>query len=87
MTLVCKICAKAKVEQFPYDFYAEENMLFCKLYLHSVDIFSVDTIKDHIKSKNPVGKKSSTKSSQLKQKTITTLLKSKEVREDFVLDF
>ena len=71
MTLVCKICAKAKVEQFPDDFYVEENMLFCKLYLHSVDIFRVDTIKDHIKSKNQFAKKSS----QLKQKTITTLFK------------
>ena len=35
-------------------------------------------------TKNPLGKK---KSSQLKEKTITTLLKSKEVQDDFVLDF
>ena len=50
MTLVSKICAKARVEQFHEDFYAEENILFCKFCLHSVDIFRVDTTKDHIKS-------------------------------------
>ena len=32
-----------KPEQFPNDLYAEENMLFCKFYLHSVEIFRVDT--------------------------------------------
>ena len=49
MTQISKICAKARVEQFPSDFYAEDNILFCKFCLHSVDIFTVDTIKDHIK--------------------------------------
>lgn len=33
MTPVFKIYAKAKVEQFPDDFYAEDNMLFCKFCL------------------------------------------------------
>ena len=56
MTPVSKICAKARVEQFPDDFYAEENMLFCKFCLHNVDIFRVDTIKDHIKSKSHLAK-------------------------------
>ena len=42
MTPVSKICTKARVEQFPDDFYAED-MLFCKFCLHSVDIFRVDT--------------------------------------------
>ena len=59
MTPVSKICAKARVEQFTYDFYAEDNMLFCKFCLHSVAIFRVDTIKDHIKSKVHMRKKSS----------------------------
>ena len=40
-----------------------------------------------LKMKNSSDKKSSKKSSQLKQKTITTLLKYKEVWDDFVLDF
>ena len=39
MTPISKICAKARVEQFLDDFYAEYNMLFCKFCLHSVDIF------------------------------------------------
>ena len=86
-TSVSKICAKARVEKFPDDFYAEENILFDKFCLRSVDIFRVDTIKDHIKLKTHLTKKSSKKSSQLKQKTITTLLKYKEVQDDFVLDF
>ena len=46
-----KICAKIRVEQFPDDFYAEENV-FCKFCL-----YSVDTIKDHYKVKNSFGKK------------------------------
>ena len=44
MIPVSKICAKARVEQFPGDFNAEENILFCKFCLHSVDIFRVDTV-------------------------------------------
>ena len=87
ITLVSKICAKARVEPYPDDFYAKENILFCKFCLHSVDIFRVDTIKDHIKSKTHLTKKSSKKSSQLKQKTITILLKCEEVWNDFGLDF
>ena len=87
ITPLSKICAKARVEQFPDDFYAEDNMLFCKFCLHSVDIFRVDTIKDYIKSKVHMKKKSSIGSSQVKQKTITTLFTSKEIRDEFILDF
>ena len=65
-TPVSKICAKARVEQFPDDFYTKENILFCKLCLHSVDIFRVDTIKDHIKSKPHLMKRVFKRSSQLK---------------------
>ena len=66
-----KICAKTREEQFPDDFYAEENILFCKFCLHCVD-----TIKRSYKIKNSFDKKKSSKtSSQLKQKTIPTLLK------------
>ena len=57
MTAVSKICDKAGVEQFPDDFYAEDNILFCKFCLHSVDIFRVDTIIDHIKSEVHMRKK------------------------------
>ena len=46
MTTVSKICVKARVEQFPDDFYAEGNMLFCKFCLYSVDVYRIDTIKD-----------------------------------------
>ena len=47
-----------------------------------VEKFPDDTIRDNIKLK-PQTKTSS----QLKQKTIISLLKCKEVRDDFVLDF
>ena len=57
MTPVSKMCAKARVEQFPDVFYTEDNMLFCKFCLHSIDILRVDTIKDHIKSKVHMKKK------------------------------
>ena len=43
---VFKTCAEARVKQFPDNFYAEENVLFCKFFLNSVD-----TIKAHIKLK------------------------------------
>ena len=87
MTPVSKICVKARDEQFRDDFYAEDNMLICKFCLHSVDIFRVDIIKDHIKLKVHMRKNSSIGSSQVKQKTITTLFKSKEIRDEFILDF
>ena len=83
MTPESKICAKARVEQFPDNFYAGDNILFCKFYLHRVDIFRVDTIKDHIKSKVHMRKKIFNRviSSE------TTLFKSKEIRDEFILDF
>ena len=89
MTPVSKIYAKAKVEQFPDDFYAGDNMLFSNFCLLSVDMifFKVDTIKDHIKSNVHTRKKSSIGSSQVKQKTIRTLFKSKEIRDEFIHDF
>ena len=43
-------------------------------------------MKDYIKSKTFLTKNSKN-SSELKQKTITTLLKCKEVQDDFILDF
>ena len=76
MTPVSKVCAKARVEQFPDDFCAEDNMLFCKFCPQSIDIFRVDTIKEHIKSKVHMRKISS-----------MTLFKSKEIRDEFILDF
>ncbi len=66
--------------------YGEENIIFCKSCLYSVDIFKIDTVQNHIKLKTHLTKVSK-KSSQLEQKTIITLLKCEEVRDDFVLDF
>ena len=56
MAPVSNICVKARVEQFPNDFYAKENILLHKFCLESVDNFRVDTIKDH-KIKNSFDKK------------------------------
>ena len=55
-TSVSKICAKAKVEQLPDDFYEEENILFCKFCLHSVEIFRVDIINRSYKIKKSFDK-------------------------------
>ncbi len=47
MNPVSKICAKSWVEQFPNNFYAEENILFWKFYLHTVDIIRVDNQRSY----------------------------------------
>ena len=51
----------------------------------------MDTIKDHLKSKKHRQRKdlkeADTSSSGRKQVTLTTLVKSKDLREEFVLDF
>jgi hypothetical protein len=85
------------VKQFPDDLYDDGGILFCKYCCHSIDMNRLDTIKDHLKSKNHVKRKSDSMSndnvspsqskSQPRQTTISSMIKSKDLREDFVLDF
>ena len=88
---VARVTAEERVRQFPDYFYADGEVLFCKFCDHSVDYVRVDTIKDHLKSKKHRQRKdlkeADTSSSGRKQVTLTTLVKSKDLREEFVLDF
>ena len=64
---------------------------FLQICDHSVDYVRVDTIKDHLKSKKHRQRKdlkeADTSSSGRKQVTLTTLVKSKDLREEFLLHF
>lgn len=88
---VATITAEERVKQFPSELYADGGILFCKFCDHSVDYVRVDTIKDHLKSKKHIRrrdlKEASSSSGAAKQVTIKTLMKSKDLREEFVLDF
>ena len=65
--------------------------MFCKFCDHSVDCIRVDTIKDHLKSKKHLKKKdlkeAGSSESGIRQVSLTTITKSKDLREEFVLDF
>ena len=73
------------------------RVLFCKFCAHSVDYTCVDTIKDH-QSKKHCAKKCSISPkkpqkgqvagpSSGRQVTLLSLVKSKDLREEFVLDY
>ena len=54
-----------------------------------MDYTRVNTVKDHLKSKNRLSRKD-TKSKQKstsKQVSLTSMVKSKDLREEFILDF
>ena len=78
-------------ERVSDDFYTDGEVLFCNFCDHSVDYVRVDTIKDHLKSKKHRQRKdlkeADTSSRGRKQVTLTTLIKSKDLRVEFVLDF
>ncbi len=42
---------KYRAEQFPNDFCASGDMMFCKFCHHIVDWKHIDTCKDHLQSK------------------------------------
>ena len=48
---ILHISAVMRVKQFPGDLYESGGVLFCKYCQHSIDIYCVDTIKDHLVSK------------------------------------
>ena len=73
--------------------YCEDGILFCKFCGHSVHFLRVDTIKDHLKSKKHISRKEAKLSQatastpELRQVTLGSVIKSKDLREVFILDF
>lgn len=64
------------------------KVLFCKFCHHSVEFKRVDTVKDHIKSKKHTANKSAATTTQSpKQVTLSSSWTSKDLRDNFVLDF
>lgn len=84
-----RLTADARASQFPDDFYSDGGILFCKFCDHCVDFTRLDTVKDHMKSKKHLSRRDakSRPSSSGKQVTLTSLVKAKDLREEFILDF
>ena len=88
---VARITAKERVKQFPTELYEDGGILFC-FCDHSIDLVRVDTIKDHLKSKKhkqrrDIKEAESSGETRPVQVTLTAISKSKDVREEFILDF
>ena len=92
-TPITRLTAEERAKQFSEDFYADGGVLFCRFCEHSLDFVRIDTVKDHIKSKKHGAKKESKKQSgpagplSVRQTTLGTMAKSKDMRESFVLDY
>ena len=86
---VCRITAKERAIQFKEDMYANDGVLFCKFCEHNVDFICVDTIKDHLKSKKHCSRKEAKRlqAHSSRQVTLSTVVKAKDHREEFVLDY
>ena len=89
---VAKITAKERVKQFPTELYEDSGILFCRFCDHSLDFIRLDTIKDHFKSKKHKMRKDLKEADSSGvagpvQVTLTTVIKSKDLREEFILDF
>ena len=90
-----RITAEERAKQFSNDFYSDGGIIFCRFCGHSVDYTRIDTVKDHIKSKKHVTNKEAkrqrdeagTASSTSRQVTLGSMVKSKDLRESFALDF
>ncbi|XP_041480924.1 uncharacterized protein LOC121428390 [Lytechinus variegatus] len=96
------ISAVTRAAQFPDTFYADGGVMFCRHCSHSVDYTRSDTVKDHLKSKKHL-KNKELKSNPLltgseqgptipaaaarRQTTLHSTMKSKDLREEFILDF
>ena len=90
-----RVTAAERAKQFKTDFYADGGVLFCRFCEHSVDFTRVDTVKDHLKSKKHAAKKEARKAknsssdapSTSRQMTLGTVVKSRDLRAEFVLDY
>ena len=95
---ISRVSAEERAKQFKDDLYTDGGVLFCKYCVHSVDYMGVDTIKEHLKSKMHCAKKCSKQSKETvsgavagpftsRQVTLSSIVKSKDLREEFVLDY
>ena len=94
---IARLTAEERAKQFSDDFYADGGILFCRFCEHSVDFVRVDTLKDHLKSKKHAARKEikkqkqsnspSTGASSSKHIILDTLVKSEDMRKDFILDY
>lgn len=58
---ITKITAENRVKQFPSDLYADSGVLFCQFCCHSLDMYRINTIKEHLISKVHIRKKQKAK--------------------------
>ena len=90
-TPVLRVTAEERVKQFPGDLYSDDGILFCKFCDHSVDYVRIDTIKDHMKSKKHTQRKdqkeAGSSATTHQQVTLTSMARSRDLREEFVIDF
>ena len=92
---VARVTADERAKQFKEDLYADGKVLFCKYCQHSIDYIRVDTIKDHLKSKKHISNKEakqrkeaeSSAGSSSRQLTLSTVVKSYDARQEFILDY
>ena len=67
------------------------EVLFCHYSKHSINFIRVDMIKDHLRSMQHVANKEKkvnrAGASSSQQVTLSTVLKSKDVRQEFILDY
>ena len=94
-----RVTPEERAKQFSDDLYADSGMLFCKFCDHCVDYIRVDTIKDHLRSLKHTSRKKSklckpgasgvdvATGCSSRQVTLTTIVKAKDAREDFILDY
>ena len=92
-----RLTAQERAKQFSSNFYADGGVLFCRFFNHSVDFTRLDTVKDHLKSKKHTTKKEARKAnpkssgsdgpSTSRQTTLGTVVKSRELREEFIFDY
>ena len=82
---VQKVSAEARAKQFE-DLCVDSDVLFYKYCSQRIDFVQVHTIKDHLKLKKHIARKE-VKSGKEKQVTLTSMVKSKCLREEYILDF
>ena len=82
------------MKQFPAELHEDGGVLFCHFCNHSLDFVRLDTIKDHFNSKKHRMRKERKEAESYSEvgpgqvkRTLTTISKSKNSREDFIHDF
>ena len=96
-TPVCRISAEERAKQFKEDLFVDSGV-FCRLCEHSIDSSRVDSVEDHLKSKKHSTRKyskqklrettgSSSLPSTSRQVTPSSIVVSKDLREEFVLTY